>query len=1144
MGLIRHPAAALTKAALLCSVALAATVPAGAQEAYVRDEHSLNFLVLNIWNQRQNAQFWDPVELAEDRLVFRDEMNALIQTVNPDFFSVPELNNNNASWNGVNVREAIREQIIAAMELEGGTALRNDSDGQLFSKVPFANLPGNWVVATPDKKFPTLRVGEIHLNYFDSPDNRIGQAKTLNEVARGSDMPVVILGDFNAGDVAERGLHRKEQLYYMLGMYAFNQLDGYQSAQMLRYLDTVSETERQAALDFVASVRASRPVGEALVQEYFDAHRDEFPGHSNIGSLSWAQWGYALGQQLILDEAPFGLEDETYPVAGNLPVTMNILKQQYQLIQREENREDFVPHPLDDKSTTWPSVGEDYTNTWASWDRTTIDHILVSRPFAKWIEIDEDDPNAGNLAELGKLPNGRSLSDHEAVALTLRWIGPQLERYDDEGTEKTRLVFGAEVYDFEARGKEFHLTRNNMRNDLYLGQIADADGNPLLTDLTLEEKKTLLDCASDDPRFQAAIQDYCIDDHSFIGETLVTDGGTFLVDEDAALGGAEATLRLDDGGLRVLGGEMDSLNRAVVLEGKGWLDIEQADNAVFVLQEISGGGDLHKLGAGTLVLTGDHSYSGATSVEAGLFVVNGALASPLTTVESGAGLGGTGTLQSAAILAGGVHTPGNSIGTQSFAGDYANHGTLVIEGTPTENDLLVVQGTVDVTGAELQLLLQPDDPALWQALSDERVFIRNEGGAAITGSFASVESNLLFLDPSVNYAGGAGNDVTFQLARNDVSFDSVAATPNQAATGAAIDSLPTGSPVWRSIAVAGSEESVRRQFDLFSGELHAAIQGALLEDARFARAAIGERVRGAFSQTAALQPGEMTLASAQVTDASGATRADPAGLSFWSKAYGSWGEQRGEDGTATVDRDTRGVFFGGDLLLADSWRVGLMAGYGNGTIGVGERGSSADFDSYTLGAYGGAAFGPVGLRLGAAYSWNDLDSTRHTPLGAAKASYGVDTVQVFGELGYTLQAGAFALEPFAGAAYVHVSSDGYDESGAAGLSSGSSDNDLTFSTLGARVSTGLGLGSVPVTLNAEAGWNHAFGEVDPVVSHSFAGSDSFKVAGAPIARDTAFVGAGVSVHLAENASLGAAYQGQFGDGASDHGLVLKLQFQF
>ena len=79
----------------------------------------------------------------------------------------------------------------------------------------------------------------------------------------------------------------------------------------------------------------------------------------------------------------------------------------------------------------------------------------------------------------------------EPVAHTMKWIGPALEKYTDAGgaTDQTRLVWGSEAPVFQDKGKVFYLTRNNMRTDVYLGQVSDDNGMPLLTGLTDAEKK-------------------------------------------------------------------------------------------------------------------------------------------------------------------------------------------------------------------------------------------------------------------------------------------------------------------------------------------------------------------------------------------------------------------------------------------------------------------------------------------------------------------------------------------------------------------------------------------------------------------------------------------------------------------------------
>ena len=77
---------------------------------------------------------------------------------------------------------------------------------------------------------------------------------------------------------------------------------------------------------------------------------------------------------------------------------------------------------------------------------------------------------------------------------------------------------------------------------------------------------------------------------------------------------------------------------------------------------LGGPGGLVKSGAGSLTLSGNNTYSGATTVSAGTLVVNGTNVSA-TTVQSGATLGGSGAVASATIGSGGTIAPGNSPGT-------------------------------------------------------------------------------------------------------------------------------------------------------------------------------------------------------------------------------------------------------------------------------------------------------------------------------------------------------------------------------------------------------------------------------------------------------------------------------------------------
>ncbi len=77
-----------------------------------------------------------------------------------------------------------------------------------------------------------------------------------------------------------------------------------------------------------------------------------------------------------------------------------------------------------------------------------------------------------------------------------------------------------------------------------------------------------------------------------------------------------------------------------------------------------------------------------------------------------------------------------------------------------------------------------------------------------------------------------------------------------------------------------------------------------------------------------------------------------------------------------------------------------------------------------------------------------------------------------------------------------------------------------------------------------AGWRHAFGDIVPLTTQAFFGSDSFTVAGVPIAEDAAVLEAGLDVLVGASTTLGVAYTGQFGDGVTQNGFNATLKVSF
>lgn len=175
-------------------------------------------------------------------------------------------------------------------------------------------------------------------------------------------------------------------------------------------------------------------------------------------------------------------------------------------------------------------------------------------------------------------------------------------------------------------------------------------------------------------------------------------------------------------GALILGEGGSSGGLATPIHNEAALIFNRADDRVFD-QRISGTGSLTKLGRGTLTLTADNDYTGATYIRDGVLKVLGwHSGGGLYEVGGGIGattpvLGGTGTLLgNVRVLRGGELSPGESLGSLSIQGDATLGGTLSIELDGTgggASDLLQVEGMLDLSGSSLRLavLSELDDEA-------------------------------------------------------------------------------------------------------------------------------------------------------------------------------------------------------------------------------------------------------------------------------------------------------------------------------------------------------------------------------------------------------------------------------------------------
>ena len=549
--------------------------------------------------------------------------------------------------------------------------------------------------------------------------------------------------------------------------------------------------------------------------------------------------------------------------------------------------------------------------------------------------------------------------------------------------------------------------------------------------------------------------------------------------------------------------------------------------------DISGHGGLTKQGIGTLVLTGNNTYSGPTLVNQGLLAVNGSLASQVTVSNSGV-LGGSGSIGGLTAKSGGTVAPGNSIGTLNVAGDvnFDAGSTYAVELSNTSSDRIVAGGKATLNGGTVTLALENSPTLLSQPEAQSligRQYNILQAAGGITGSFAQVLPNYLFVGGNLNYGA---NGVQLDVARTANSFASVALTDNQRAVAAAAEQLGAGNGVYESLLLAPSAASAQGAFQQLSGEIYPALETALVNDNRYLREAVGER----------LQQGEMGT-SPQTIDTRG---------NVWVKALGAWGKTDSSSDTAGYTTSIGGLLAGVDGALDEDTRLGLVAGYSDTSLNMGDgTHSRASVDSYHFGAYAGHEIGAWRLSGGATYSWHRADVKRELQYGEVagkqKAKVDARSTQVFTEAAYRLNLQPLALEPFANLAYVHLDSDGFSEKGdAAALKGGDDTRDLVLSTLGVRALKTFNLTDhQALDVSGTLGWQHNLSSTDSERHLAFAsGGTSFAVESSPMVRDAAVVGARASLALSKEARLNFDYNGLLASKEKIHGVGLSLDWAF
>jgi fibronectin-binding autotransporter adhesin len=422
---------------------------------------------------------------------------------------------------------------------------------------------------------------------------------------------------------------------------------------------------------------------------------------------------------------------------------------------------------------------------------------------------------------------------------------------------------------------------------------------------------------------------------------------------------------------------------------------------------MSGAGGLTLQGGGTLTITGNNLYAGPTTVTGSGLVVNGSLASTVT-LDSMSTLGGTGTL-GGVISNGAMLMPGNSIGTLNITGNFSqNGGTYQVEVNPAgQSDRLNVTGTATINGATVQVVAASGS----YGTSTTYTILNATGG--VSGTYSSVTSNFAFLTPSLTYDL---NNVFLTLALlqngnpSNGGFLLSAYTPNQKAVGYALNQ-----------SLAGATGDFATVINALSG-LTAfqgpaalnAISGEQYADFGTMNVNNSAMFMNAIGQQMALArsgtaaPGQRA-ALAMACDIAACDGQSP--LSVWGSALGGFGAAAGDYNASTATYNYAGAAVGIDYRLDPRFLVGLGVGYTAGNLWVNSFPGKGWTNNVSVAAYGSFTQGGFYADLlgGYAYYNNQLQRQIVIPgLQPLTAQGNTGANQVLGQIETGYRVGIYA----------------------------------------------------------------------------------------------------------------------------------------
>lgn len=590
---------------------------------------------------------------------------------------------------------------------------------------------------------------------------------------------------------------------------------------------------------------------------------------------------------------------------------------------------------------------------------------------------------------------------------------------------------------------------------------------------------------------------------------------------------------------------------AKVWQGDAWDDWRN---------DIGGPGRLGFSGPGWLRLSGNNSFAGTTlnsgtleldgvnrltrdiQVNGGLLRLNGSLQDTDLNLNrgialiSGQQIGGQTLVGAAALLRGdgalsstrveGTIIPGSELRPLTVNGTYqqAAGSTLVASAglNRANQPALKATGQASIEGGTLRLARDTDGAVLGQKYR----ILQADGG--VTGLFSTLDHQQF--SPFLGFNQRLDTNNLFVEVGRGLPLASVATTPNQRATAKAADNLALSQPLAQKLTALFPSQAPQA-LDQLSGELHASIQGVMIENTRVIRDAALGRARST-QLTVAQQAGESRQ-------------------SVWVQLPYQNGRLNGDSNTSTVGHSNTGLLMGVDHVFEQGTQAGITLGSSRGNVKAGARGK-ASIDTYQIGLHVGHTWDAFGLYGGVSYANNQIQSKRQVNFPGVKeslsAKYTNRTGQLFIEGNYRFEQGALEWQPYVQLAHIRSNNASFSErGGSSALKGKSSTNSVNLATGGLRFKLDMAkteTGPSWLSVNGGMAYTRASGNLQPTTQMALSGANSMSISGAPLNRNTLRTELGATAKLTRDSSLSLTLNDQRGDRSRERGVTAQYQFNF